>query len=755
VSKKNNTSSGLIIGSFWKCIIKTTLAILFIGSLQVEAAHISGGDITYLCTGGNNYDVTLNLYRDCTGAPMDPQDINFVSDCGDQFSFLNVPISSSSEVSQLCPAQLLNSTCNGGTLPGIEIYQYTVSVALPPCDSWTMSWDICCRNTSLNVVGTSGIYIEATLNNATAPCNSSPAFTDQTIPYVCLGQPVSYGFSVTEPDGNIVEYSLISARLAAPGPFNVNYVVPNSGPVPYPGLVIDTVTGVVKFTPTAIGTIIVVVQIDEYNSNGDLIGTIIKDMIFVVIVCTNQVPIDQGISNLVGLASANGFYEVDICEGGYFCFDVEFIDADAGDILTITSTVTALLPGATLTVSGTNPATATFCWTALAGYGTVTIPLVAEDDACPIVGVAQTAITMTVTDPISNVDPGLDSSLNICEDHLPFLLYSNLGGSPQSGGTWTDPNNVAFPGAFFPATDLAGVYTYTVPGAAPCWEAQSATVTIMMNPLVDAGTDGNIIVSSSDPAFDLFAILGGTPDGVGTWTDPNNVAFSGTFDPATDPAGVYTYTVAGTPPCPDQSATVTITMDPSILPIELALFEANVSEDQSVKVQWVTASENNNDHFTVEYSVDGVDWKVITIIAGAGNSTSLISYEFIHPDPVLGKAYYRLKQTDHNGTYTYSDIRSVTISGTGTFSGTASLEIFPNPSARSITCNIVVLTGGKYRLAIYDLSARMLLYRDLELTAGAHSLNDDISSLSNGTYTIVLSDEQNDHIVTKLLMINK
>ncbi|MCB9193057.1 MAG: hypothetical protein H6597_00870 [Flavobacteriales bacterium] len=70
------------------------------------------------------------------------------------------------------------------------------------------------------------------------------------------------------------------------------------------------------------------------------------------------------------------------------------------------------------------------------------------------------------------------------------------------------------------------------------------------NSAADAGTDAMTTVCDQGAAIDLFLELGGTPDGGGAWTDPNGNAHTNTFDPSSDPAGIYTYTLAGQAPCP-------------------------------------------------------------------------------------------------------------------------------------------------------------------------------------------------------------
>lgn len=84
------------------------------------------------------------------------------------------------------------------------------------------------------------------------------------------------------------------------------------------------------------------------------------------------------------------------------------------------------------------------------------------------------------------------------------------------------------------------------------------------------------------------------------------------------------------------------------LPIELGSFDANVKSDK-VSLVWTTLSEINNDYFTVERSLNGVDYSILTTVDGAGNSESPLSYSYTDNNPSYGRSYYRLKQTDFDG----------------------------------------------------------------------------------------------------------
>ncbi len=90
----------------------------------------------------------------------------------------------------------------------------------------------------------------------------------------------------------------------------------------------------------------------------------------------------------------------------------------------------------------------------------------------------------------------------------------------------------------------------------------------------------------------------------------------------------------------------------SPLPIEFIYFNAKAINN-SVQLEWATATEVNNDFFTIERSMDGKWWDVVTHINGAGNTNHLTRYDFIDNNPYSGISYYRLKQTDYDGKYEY------------------------------------------------------------------------------------------------------
>lgn len=99
----------------------------------------------------------------------------------------------------------------------------------------------------------------------------------------------------------------------------------------------------------------------------------------------------------------------------------------------------------------------------------------------------------------------------------------------------------------------------------------------------------------------------------------------------------------------------------NILPITLLTFAAAPLSANAVLTRWTTLSEINNDFFTVERSSDGNAWEEAGRISGAGNSNEALHYRFIDQQPYSGTSYYRLRQTDFDGTTTLSEPMAVTL----------------------------------------------------------------------------------------------
>ncbi|MEX1002310.1 MAG: T9SS type A sorting domain-containing protein [Crocinitomicaceae bacterium] len=151
------------------------------------------------------------------------------------------------------------------------------------------------------------------------------------------------------------------------------------------------------------------------------------------------------------------------------------------------------------------------------------------------------------------------------------------------------------------------------------------------------------------------------------------------------------------------------------LPIELLYFTASSDDQrQEVKLYWSTASENNNDYFTVERSADGVNWEKVLEKKGAGNSSQTLTYSEIDRNPFMGMSYYRLKQTDFNGEYEYSPIVQVNRK-------VDKITVYPNPVSSGELLQVMLSESFVLGEQIQIYSQEGKIIESIEVT---QSLND-------------------------------
>lgn len=168
-----------------------------------------------------------------------------------------------------------------------------------------------------------------------------------------------------------------------------------------------------------------------------------------------------------------------------------------------------------------------------------------------------------------------------------------------------------------------------------------------------------------------------------------------------------------------------------ILPIELVYFTAD-EIGGGVRFAWETASELNNDYFTIEYSIDAVEFTELTTIEGAGTTTEPKYYRYTDFSSNCGIVYYRLKQTDFDGKYSYSKIVSVTFAE-NQISDSYNYFVYPNPAFDRIS-----IGGGDYDGVSFVSANGSVLRR--ESASGSH----DITRLPKGLNFVIIHTSNGD-----------
>ena len=159
------------------------------------------------------------------------------------------------------------------------------------------------------------------------------------------------------------------------------------------------------------------------------------------------------------------------------------------------------------------------------------------------------------------------------------------------------------------------------------------------------------------------------------------------------------------------------------LPIELFSFDATVTPNNDVRLNWSTASEHNNAYFTIEHTFNG-ETEMIADVAAQGGNGEGADYSYLHINQPVGTHYYRLHQTDFDGTTTVaSDWVAVVIEDAN--QPQLMMGIVPNPGkCENIKVSVSGIQGGKFRYVVADMSGQSLIDRTIN-TAGATSYQID------------------------------
>ncbi len=532
------------------------LGWMLMASGSAFATHAMGSDLTYRCLGGNTYEITLTIYRDCVGSALTTmQNISISSgSCGVAPFVIQAPRVSLVELSPLCPLQQPLSTCNGGPLPGIEEHIYRTTYTFPQaCTDWKLSWQLCCRNYAITnsiITPATRMYIEAFLNNQITPCNNSPYFTIAPVPYICEGQPFSYNNGAVDDDGDSLVFELVNpldfiytgaGGMPIPVPydtgFNVNYPMATNPPNNFG---FDPFNGQISFTPSGLQQGIVALLVKEYR-NGVLIGTTMRDLQMVVISCANTPPNISPPFNITG-GQYNG-NTFSVCAGNTLNFSVIVADSDPFNILSVITTVAQAIPGATVTLVGSNPTTVTFSWaTTPADIGNYFYTLSAADDGCPIIGKAVAGYNIVVQ--TGEVLPTVP--IQICPTTTTTVaLNANITNPPGGTYAWTPASAVTNPTS--PNTtglvDSSSLFTvtYTPPFGCPIVRSFNVIPEAQLTLTVDSA---DICLGQSVQLQANF-VVNGPPVGAPTFTWLPTTGLSNPFsaNPIANPTSTTAYTV--------------------------------------------------------------------------------------------------------------------------------------------------------------------------------------------------------------------
>ncbi len=509
--------------------------IMLAGVQKTYATHAAGADLTYRFISrngaGDTYEVTGTFYRDCGGvaAPTTlPITISSVN-CGYTNSTYSLPkiAGTGQEITFPCSTSQTKCSNPNSTTLGFQKYVYRGNVVFPShCSDWLISYSVLARNCAITTMQqgspcgqTTPIYVEASLDNLNFTSNNSPTFSNNPVAFICQNQSFVFNHGVTDIDGDSLHFELIDALQAHNT--SIPYMPGYSGINPLtstPAVAINPVTGDVTMNAQALEIGVIAIRIKEYR-NGVLIGSVIRDMQFIVNNCyPNVLPTATGING-------TNVFTATVCPGNNLTFFINSDDTNASQ--NVSMIWNNGIVGATFTTAGAHHPVGTFSWTPTNGQArqqpysfTVTV----RDDNCPANAFQTYSYTIYVPDIEAEFTMVNHNGYNIS-------CHGGSDGSitavPSGGNTPYTYNWLPSGGSGATASGLsAGTYTCTITDANGCGKTFTQTLTEPPALVSSLVSQTDILCNGSNTGAATVTASGGVPGYTYAWNSapPQNTS---------------------------------------------------------------------------------------------------------------------------------------------------------------------------------------------------------------------------------------
>jgi len=187
--------------------------------------------------------------------------------------------------------------------------------------------------------------------------------------------------------------------------------------------------------------------------------------------------------------------------------------------------------------------------------------------------------------------------------------------------------------------------------------------------------------------------------------------------------------------------------NPTSLPVEMVTFSAQCHPSAGIELNWATASEHNSDYFAIESSRDGINWQAVATMVAAGNSTELLTYEWLDENNHWTETmYYKLYQFDKDGAFEVFGPVAANCNEMESFE----LQTFPNPSGQLFNIRFFAdQQAGDATLKLVDMEGRTLYSEHVELKKGENTFHMVEHAFTPGIYLIYLTHGTTDTFATK------
>ncbi len=640
-------------------IICGILILLCLEKTNTLATHASGSDLTYRWISGNQYELTVNFYRNCEGVQA-PSTVTINVRSVSSGQNFNITLNQISNTGQeiTFPCNPTSTSCNGGVNPGIQQYTYRDSVTLPlQCVDWVFSYSICCRHCSISTITNqvncnnsatgNAMYVEALLNNIAGNQNSSPTFTNVPVSFIFWNQPAVFNHGAVDIDGDSLVYSFIAPKRSATvdvgflaGFSSASWLTSN------PAVTINSVTGDLSMTPTLLGEVAVcAVLVQEYR-NGILIGSVIRDMNFWVKECgTNFLPSASGMDGTANFSAV-------ISEGTPFCFVINSNDQNNNQQITMNSNALLSIPGSAFTVvnqGGISPdfPMGTFCWTPLVGDARsqpYTFTVTVFDDNCDYNTFQTYSFSIVVIDSAqSNLNVSSISSPTICNGQSNgFIDLISAGGTMPYSFQWNNgETNEDISGI------TAGVYSVTVTDASG--NTSDNSVTIAEYPPV------TVLISTSDSiTFCTGTLLNLSVNAFESYLWNNAETTSSIMVNA---GGTYSVTVTDANNCTGSNSEIIIENSPTTNTIQQSACDSFSLNSQTfytsgIYFQTLINSDGCDSTIILNLNISVATVSIVQLNDTLHSSTFASAYQWYLNGTAINGATAQSYTPDQNGNYT-------------------------------------------------------------------------------------------------------
>lgn len=276
----------------------------------------------------------------------------------------------------------------------------------------------------------------------------------------------------------------------------------------------------------------------------------------------------------------------------------------------------------------------------------------------------------------------------------------------------------------------------------PQISSRNTTITLFWNAADEAGSFARNncgMARWQSGVSTSWSFLNGTNAATNTGSTP---AYSRTSPTASLAPGVYYFGIGG---------------QGSALPVELLWFDAKTQNKDGL-LRWLTANELNSSHFELERNTtpdNASGWHYVSTIEAAGNSSQQQQYQYLDPKPFekTGSAtlFYRLKILDRDGSYSYSQVRSISLEPEKNTA--ASVSCFPNPATGLLNVVLQSSRAETLHYTLFDLNGKALLSQSQSVAAGISNTELDLHQVAAGTYLLCISNEQGEWLARQKVML--